>query len=135
LLFEDGVALVGYALPQRQVAPGDQVTLTLSWQARAKPNRDYKVFVHLLALDDMRLAQHDSQPGQGAAPTTGWLPGQIIADEHPLAIPPDAPPGPYRFVVGLYDSAAGHRLRLLSEAGVSLQADSVTLGGIRIISP
>jgi hypothetical protein len=135
LVFEDGLTLAGYTLDQRQVKKPGQVTLTLYWQARSQPSHDYKVFVHLLALDQTRLAQHDSQPQNGATPTSTWLPGQTIQDDHRLAIPPEAPPGAYRFVVGLYESDSGQRLRVLRQAGLSTQADSVTLSGIRVISP
>lgn len=135
LQFEDHVTLVGYDLDHRLVTPGQQVVLTLYWQSEATPDRNYKVFVHLAADDTTGIAQHDSEPQNGAAPTSSWQPGQVIIDEHPLLIGTDAPPGVYKLIVGLYDGDTGRRLRLLNNNGHSVQADSITLNGIRVASP
>jgi hypothetical protein len=134
LLFEDGLGLVGYTLNRQVVETGQSLMLTLYWQSQNTPSNDYKVFVHLVGDDkERRIAQHDSEPQAGAAPTSSWQPGQVVIDEHPLTIGPDAPPGAYRLVVGLYKSDTGQRLRLLRENGISVQANSVTLSGIRVI--
>ena len=135
LLFEDSIALIGYTLDRQLVARGESTKLTLYWQSRNKPTNNYKTFVHLVTDGDIRAAQHDSEPQNGAAPTSTWTPGQVILDEHSLAIVADAPPGAYRLLVGLYDSNTGQRLRLLRDSGISVQADSVTLGGIRVVTP
>ena len=31
-----------------------------------------------------------------------WRPGETLLDRHELTIPPNAAPGPYRLLVGLY---------------------------------
>ena len=41
--------------------------------------------------------------------TTQWQPGEYIEDSYTLAIPADAPPGPYTLYVGLYDAATNER--------------------------
>jgi 4-amino-4-deoxy-L-arabinose transferase-like glycosyltransferase len=133
LLFEDGLSLVGYSLDRQVVKIGQGLILTLYWQSQNTPGNDYKVFVHLVDDKERRIAQHDSEPQGGAAPTSGWQPGQVVVDEHPLTISPDALPGAYRLVVGLYKSDTGQRLRLLRENGRSVQANSVILSGIRVI--
>ncbi len=132
LRFEQGITLAGYELDRRQAAPGERINLTLHWQADAAPGGNYKVFVHLVGLDGSRAAQHDSEPQQGASPTGGWLPGQAISDVHPLDIAPDAAPGPYRLVVGLYHPDSGQRLPLRQNGDAWLQADSVTLAGVGV---
>jgi hypothetical protein len=132
LRFADGITLAGYELDRRQAAPGEGISLTLYWQAEAAPSANYKVFVHLVGLDGSRAAQHDSDPQQGVAPTGGWQPGQSIADVHPLAIAPDAAPGPYQIVVGLYRPDSGERLPLRRNGAAWVQADSVTLAGVRV---
>ncbi|MCB0222863.1 MAG: DUF2142 domain-containing protein [Anaerolineae bacterium] len=134
LVFEDNIVLTGYDLDTRQAKPGDIVTLTLYWQARRMPSANYKVFVHLTGDGDQRAAQHDSEPHNGAAPTSTWPPGQIITDSHALTIAPDAAPGAYHLVVGLYHGDTGQRLRLLENDGASVQADSITLGGVRVVA-
>jgi hypothetical protein len=132
LLFEEGIALVGYTVDQQLVSRGDRLNLTLYWQSQAKPATNYKVFVHLVADGDVRAAQHDSEPAGGASPTSTWAPGQVIMDEHPLTISADAPLGAYRLVVGLYAGDSGRRLRLLQDSGTSVQANSVILNGVRV---
>lgn len=132
LLFEDGIALVGYALTQRLVSAGDQLTLALYWQGRHQPTQNYKVFVHLVGPDNIRIAQHDSEPNNGAAPTAAWQAGQIVLDEHPLIIAATAPPGAYYLLVGLYQGDTGRRLRLLRNDSKPVQADAATLAGVRI---
>ena len=54
----------------------------------------------------------DSEPGDGAYPTTGWLPGEYLADTHTVAVASEAPPGIYRLAIGLYDPVTGERLRM-----------------------
>jgi 4-amino-4-deoxy-L-arabinose transferase-like glycosyltransferase len=135
LLFEDGIMLAGYNLDQRRIATGAQVMLTLYWQGQAEPAKNYKVFVHLVNSQEIRAAQHDSEPANGAAPTSSWRRGQTIIDKHPLAIVPEAPPGAYQLLVGLYEGDSGSRLRLLRNHGTPVQADAVTLSGVQVVSP
>lgn len=135
LRFEDGITLIGYSLDQRQVTSSNDPTLTLYWQGQDTPSQDYRVFVHLVGDNGLRVAQHDGEPQGGAAPTSSWLPDQTIIDEHPLSIIPDAPAGAYRLIVGLYESDTGQRLQLRRDGEVVMQADSVTLSGIRIVPP
>jgi hypothetical protein len=99
------VMLLGY-----DQAPGGD--LTLYWQAGALLETSYKVFVHVLGPGDALLAQSDSVPAEGTRPTTGWLPGEVIADTHRLPLA-----GAARLAVGLYDEASGQRLgRVVIEA-------------------
>jgi hypothetical protein len=135
LQFDDHITLIGYSLSQRRAILGDQVTLTLYWQSEGVPSRDYKVFVHLVDEGEMRIAQHDSDPQNGVAPTSSWSVEQVIVDEHPLQISPDTPAGVYHVVIGLYEGETGRRLRLLKNGNASVQADSVILGGVRIVTP
>ncbi len=134
LHFAGGITLAGYALDlRRQLSPGDTVTLTLYWQAQDKPSQNYKVFAHIVGDNEIRAGQHDSNPQSGAAPTASWTPDQIIIDEHPITIAPDAPPGAYKIIVGLYDEETGRRLSLIKDGEAWVQADSVTLGGVRVV--
>jgi 4-amino-4-deoxy-L-arabinose transferase-like glycosyltransferase len=100
--------------------------LQLHWQAAAPTDRDYTVFVHLLGPDGQRVAQDDSPPGDLFFPTSTWLPGQIVLDDHSLALPDDAPPGDYTFLVGLYDQPTGERLPIYDADG-NLLGDALPL--------
>jgi hypothetical protein len=113
----EGLArLMGYRLDLGEAEPGGVIRLTLIWQALQPTERPVRVFTHLYNMNDMSqvYAQHDGDPAGGQAPTTGWLPGEFIEDEHVLPIDPSAPPGDYRLGVGMYDPETLQRLTIHS---------------------
>jgi hypothetical protein len=117
-----GVArLIGYRLNVMSASDGRAVRLTLVWQALQSTDASLKVFVHLRRPDDPAtvLAQHDSVPANGGAPTLGWLPGEFIEDEHLLTLDPGLPPGEYQLAVGLYDEGSQERLPVDASQAVS----------------
>ena len=111
--FGNVARLTGYNLASsaKSVTPGGTLDLTLDWQALAPADRAYTVFVHLLDEAGNVKGYGDSEPGGGAYPTTGWVPGEYLADPHTVTIAPDAPPGTYQIAVGLYDPVTGERLK------------------------
>lgn len=104
------VDLAGYDLGADRVAPGDSIELTLYWHPQGRLTQGLKVFTHLVGPDGRIVAQRDSIPVEGARPTTGWRPGEYIADRYRIAVPRDAAPGRYELRVGLYDPTTGERL-------------------------
>jgi hypothetical protein len=114
---------------------GDTLRLTLTWQATRPFDRDLKLFVHLLDPSGQVIAQVDPLAGLGAGPerenyfTSQWDPGALIFDDVAIAIPPDAPPGPYRLAFGLYDGETLERLPVVGqeEARVVLEVVSEEL--------
>lgn len=104
------VTLLGYNLPKTVVAPGGSLALTLYWRAEAEMAVNYTVFVQALNSAGQVVAQTDLPPLGGAAPTTTWLPGEILTDPYAPALPASAAPGDYRLIVGMYDQATGQRL-------------------------
>lgn len=131
--FEDRIALVGADLVPSPVAPGGTVRVTLYWHALAEMDIPYTVFVHLLGIDGQVVAGHDGEPVFGARPTTGWVPGEYVADPHDLSIPADLAPGDYIVEVGLYDAGVPGmpRLAILGEDGQA-QADRVIFGPVQV---
>ncbi|MCX7681863.1 MAG: hypothetical protein N2508_07865 [Anaerolineae bacterium] len=106
----DKIVLLGYTLEPDYVQAGGTLHLTLYWRARARLPQPYTVFTHLLGPDGSMVAQQDNMPQQGRAPTTCWVPGEVIADEYTLTIPPDVPLGDYTLLTGLYIWETGERL-------------------------
>jgi hypothetical protein len=100
----EAIQLLGLVDAPGALFPGDTATITLAWQSLAETERSYTAFVHLLNDAGQVVAQDDHLPLQGRRPTDTWLPGEIIVDQHLLALPHDLPPGPYRLEVGLYDA-------------------------------
>jgi hypothetical protein len=93
----DDIRLLGYRL-EGTARAGDALALTLYWEALESLNTNYTVFVHL----------SDSKEDQ------------IVVDHHTIEISSEAPAGPYRLMIGLYDIATKQRLAI---AGPSDTAD------------
>ncbi|MBM4464943.1 MAG: hypothetical protein FJ014_05155 [Chloroflexi bacterium] len=129
--FANRIALIGYDLDRRTASPGETIHLTLYWRALAETKEDYVVFAHLLRGQDQIWARADSQPLDGAAPTSTWQPGWIIEDRYELTTELDAPPGIYEIEVGLYLPQAGKRLSILSPDG-RLVGDRLLLSKVRV---
>jgi hypothetical protein len=121
----ESIRLRGLHLTTERIAPGDQLPLTLYWQADAQPDKIYTAFVHLLGPDGAVVAQVDRWPG--VLPTTIWAAGQVVPDELTLTIPESAPEGDYQIATGLYDAASGQHLTLIGPDGVELPGERLLL--------
>ncbi|HVC32284.1 MAG TPA: hypothetical protein VNL16_02115, partial [Chloroflexota bacterium] len=130
--FGDGVDLAGFSVrggaQGAAAAAGHTFDITLRWRAsdEATPRPDYTVFVHLVTTDGKLIAQHDDPPASGYAPTSGWTPGQVVYDDHAIAVPSGAPAGLHLVQVGLYLPSNGKRLPLLDSSGKP-SGDTATL--------
>jgi mannosyltransferase len=113
----DQVELLGYDLDSDQLQAGETVHLTLYWQALDEIEMSYTVFVHLINEENRIGGQRDSIPGNGTLPTTGWVKGEVIADEYEFTVRPDAPLGEYLIEVGMYDAQTSRRLTVLGSQG------------------
>ena len=81
---------------------GRPFTLTLYWQARHVPERDYSVFLRLRDPAGNLVRERPAQPVGGAYPTAAWDAGEIVAEE--LTLPTEGlPAGVYKFEIGLFD--------------------------------
>jgi hypothetical protein len=126
-----GVArLLGYSMAS-DLQPGGEIHLTLFWQALAATDQDYTVFIHLIGKEGHVWGQGDSPPADGFYLTTEWAGGEIVRDQHSMAIPAEAPAGEYRLDVGMYLVSTGERLPVLSKGG-QVQGDKVSLDGVEI---
>ncbi|MEZ4861506.1 MAG: glycosyltransferase family 39 protein [Caldilineaceae bacterium] len=126
--FGDLIQLVGIcqpALPQ-QVTPGAVALVGLQWQALQAMTTHYKVTLQVLDTAQQVIAQRDSEPVGGSAPTTTWQPGQTVLDNHGILIPFGTPPGRYQIILALYEETTG---RLPVDGG-----DHMVVGDL-IISP
>ena len=91
--------------------PADKLlAVALQWQVLHEAPAVYKVFLHLTNANGDIVAQLDALPTGEKILTTGWIPGEIIADEFLLNLPTTLPPGQYRLLAGLYDQQSGQRL-------------------------
>jgi hypothetical protein len=121
--FGESILLRGYDL---QLLP-DSLELLLYWQARQRPERSYKVFVHLVdPSTGSVVAQNDAVPRQWMYPTHWWESGEVVEDL--VALPLDGiPSGRYLLRIGIYDPDTAIRLSPTSEGGKRYAEDMVIL--------
>jgi hypothetical protein len=131
----DAVTLLSAELDERDVSAGATVPVSLTWRADRPSEVAYTVFVHLRGPDGAVVAQTDRQPLDGRRPTTSWLPGEIVVDPVPLALPEGLPAGEYRLVAGMYDPETLERLAARSPDGPPLPDGAIDLGPLRVRGP
>jgi hypothetical protein len=131
----DRVELLGADLPVGALPLGEAMPVTLWWRADRTPEVAYHATVQVLAVDvgdrptHAPVAQHDGVPASGTRPTTGWASGEVIRDEHVLALPEALPAGRYALIAALYDpTAPGTRRPLVRQAPYGDTRDYVILG-------
>jgi hypothetical protein len=110
--FGDAIRLLGYRIDAPDpVTSASTVTLTLIWEAVADgtPGADYAVFAQILDASGRLVGQHDGVPVYGTRPTSGWLAGEFLIDDHPMTFR-EPYVGPAQIQIGLYDSLTFERL-------------------------
>jgi len=105
--------------------------VTLFWQARARPDRDYTVFVHLLRPDGTLITQHDGMPKNNGLPTSAWFADEVVEDVHTLDLPDGLAAGDCRLDVGLYVMDTLERLPLFDASGAAT-GNNVSLGPLSV---
>jgi hypothetical protein len=138
--FDRALSLEGFGLSPGLNAPGDELEVTLYWQALEEAGLAYTAFLHLLSVDDVAVAGVDEPVLRGLYQPDLWPEGQTFADRHYLALPPDLPPGRYRLDLGLYPSDQPRsRLRVsapsLPEGADRLPLATLTVGEATEPSP
>jgi hypothetical protein len=113
--FADQIELLGYDLPPLDEG-ASTLAVTLYWRALSEMEVSYTAFVHLLDETGQVVSQVDHVPGNGAFPTSGWLPGEVIADEFVVPLPEVESPAVMQLEVGIYDPATGERLLVVDRA-------------------
>jgi mannosyltransferase len=117
-VFDGKIRLLGYDFGPTSYRPGEAVPLTLYWQAVGQIDRRYKVFTHVMGevyninSDNFLWGQQDNEPDNNQRPTTTWRSREIVVDAYAIPLDPQAPPGVYQIVIGLYDPVTGERLLL-----------------------
>ncbi len=117
----------GIRLLEAEVAPvaPERLRVRLLWEANEPVAVGYTAFVHVLRGGTM-LGQHDAPPAGGALPSTFWRLGDVVADEHEIALSQPYDPGTDRVIAGLYDPATVTRLRVV-ESRAPAADDAVLL--------
>lgn len=103
------------------------MSLALYWQTRGTPAEDYTVFTQLLGPQGRVWSQQDNPPQQGRYPTSAWAAADRIVDRYHLELPPDAPPGEYQMLAGMYRWPGGERLPATNAEGVPYPNNAIRL--------
>ena len=128
-VLDTSIRLEGFRLDTPKVRAGSDARVVLYWTTKQGLAKDLTVFAHLISgaapTGGVRVAQRDSRPGNGAQPTTGWRPGDFIADRYDIRVPMETPAGTYRLVVGMYDLGTMERMPATTAdgSGVSWPTD------------
>lgn len=115
LAWEEGITLRGYTLSRT----GNQVEVTLWWQAERPVSRDYTVFCQAMSAG-RQVGQTDGPPALGLFPTSHWHLHKAIIDRRTVSVDNDGGVDA-QFYVGLYDPETMQRLRLLGPGGSSAE--------------
>jgi hypothetical protein len=126
----DGSALIRLAEVGMSPAAkaGEVIAVQLAWEVLAPVAEAYQVFVQLIGPDGAPLALHIGPAQNGLAPTSAWPSEGLVTDVHAFRLRADAPPGDYRFLVGL------RRVRDATRLPTTDGRDAVSIGPI-LISP
>ncbi len=111
----DAIELVGYTLEPTNQSANSQLKLTLFWEPLRSLPTDYTTFVHLRNGDGVTVAQRDTQPLNGAYPTSRWQPGETVIDLIVLPLPADLLAGQYQLVIGMYQLDTRERLAVAND--------------------
>lgn len=126
------IELVGYKLHDEAIGPDDTFGLTLYWRSLDFADSNYTVFVHAVGPDQSIRGQWDSVPAQGAAPTSGWIPGEIVEDHYQVPMVKKAPAWKYDIFVGMYNPLTGQRLPMYSP-NAPMSEDRVWLAQVQLL--
>jgi hypothetical protein len=124
--------LVGYQVPSESLRPGQRLTVRLYWMGLAPMKENFKTFIHVAGPDGRPLAQHDGDPGGGFSPTSRWLPGELIEDDHVIPLPHELPPGSYRLLAGMYQYGDVQNLEVIW-ASVPVVDGRLEIGKIDVV--
>ncbi len=124
--FGDAIVLEGYELVRADVKRGDAFLLLLYWRALKPMDRDYSVFAHLLDASGERVAQYESAPRRGNAPTRRWTPGELVVDALQISTASARAANNWRLEIGIVDAATREHLELPDNS------DHITIESLRI---
>jgi 4-amino-4-deoxy-L-arabinose transferase-like glycosyltransferase len=132
--FADQIEFRGYQIDRTAAQPGDNLKITLYWQAIGAISEDFSFFIRVYAPDGRVAGQIDSLPGRGAFATSTLAPGITYSDVYSIHLDPLAIAGVGRVAVGVYNAETASFLPAVDGQGNRI-GGSVSLGSLRFITP
>ena len=130
-VFNNAIILQSFDLERDHYMPGETMPLSLYWSSPAAIDQDYRVFVHI-SRNGQNIIEKDNPPVQGARPTSGWVPNEVIRDSYAFVIPADASGGDYLLEVGLFNPQTQQRLPVTNPGAVQQGDQSLILKLLKI---
>jgi hypothetical protein len=132
LQFGDVARVLATEVRPSVVRPGDLVYVTVVWEPLQRTDRPYNVYVHLIDEAEVLIAQRDTWPGLGRAPTTAWRVGHPFVDVYRVELLPTAyTPNAARVRVGLYEPEQG-RLPVYQPGYAEAIGDGIEIGMVTV---
>jgi hypothetical protein len=128
------IALVGYETPDQRYEPGDEVPITVYWQAGRTPD-DLSLYLHAVLNDGSVTGRIDTFPGGARLRTTTWQPGAIYADFYRITLDEGGVSSRLRVQVGWWNFATGDVVQPVSEDGMPLESVMLDAGGFAGVMP
>jgi hypothetical protein len=112
------VSLRGYSLsrlgyehePNAVIQPGDILHLTLFWEGGHEIQEQFVVLLRLEDPAGKTTVERRAQPTEGLYPSAQWRTGEIVRDQHNIALPSDLAAGLYRLTLSVQDLASSSQI-------------------------
>lgn len=134
------IRLLGFDLNQTEVRPGEELSVTLYYEALSSTIPNYTAYVHLLGsprpeTESPIWAQRDSEPCHGWTKTVLWRAGDMLVDRIKLTIAADTPPGRYQLTTGFYTWPALVGVPIVTTAEETAVSPPALLTEITVTTP
>lgn len=122
LRFGESIRLLGHQLGRRRAQPGEEISVTLCWEALASMEEDVAYFVHFLGPEESIVGARTTHPGLGRFPTSRWSPGDRFCDVLDVPVEPRTPaPAVYDVEIGWHKLGESERLPAYDADGSPLE--------------
>jgi 4-amino-4-deoxy-L-arabinose transferase-like glycosyltransferase len=126
------------ALAPKADGAGETFEIQFLWQARQPIPQPYTTFAHLVDETGQIWGQADRTPHLGGSelPTNQWDEDEWIVDTFQVSLNPDAPPGSYKLLAGLYNPQTLERLPVVGgdEGQTIVEVVSLTTPAQRVMN-
>lgn len=109
-IFGDSIRLRAASFAKVEAQDQPTLRVQLRWSSEKSVDRNYSVFLHLVARSGERVAQSDGMPMNGRFRTADWPVSVEVVDERRLKLQSEIAEGCYEAWIGLYELESQQRL-------------------------